>query len=63
MKDPELDLSELDEVLAQWKFIKAMEARIQKEREEDREELEKSFDDCQRALDYFFCNLNKNREV
>ena len=53
MQESELDLSELDEVLDQWK----------KDREEDREELEKSLDDCVRAFDYVFYNLNKNREV
>ena len=52
MQEPELDLSGLDEVLAQWK----------KDREEDREELEKSRDDCERATFYVLCNLNKNRE-
>ena len=61
MQESELDLSELDEVLDQWK--KDREARIQKDREEDREELEKSLDDCVRAFDYVFYNLNKNREV
>ena len=60
MQESELDLSELDEVLDQWK--KDREARIQKDREEDREELEKSLDDCERAFDYVFYNLNKNRE-
>ena len=61
MQESELDLSELDEVLDQWK--KDREARIQKDREEDREELEKSLDDCERATFYVLCNLNKNREV
>ncbi len=56
MQESELDLSELDEVLAQWK--KDREDRREKRREELRASL-----DLSRAYEIFERKLNKNREV